>query len=58
LYRRCTASFCGSPGNSLIRFGVPDGTPLNRFKRMRSRVYHACDMPDPGRGGGRHGALR
>ena len=25
LYRRCTASFWGNPGNSLIRFGVPDG---------------------------------
>ena len=25
LYRRCTASFWGNSGNSLIRFGVPDG---------------------------------
>jgi hypothetical protein len=25
LYRRCTASFWGNPGNSLILFGVPDG---------------------------------
>ena len=25
LYRRCTASLRGNPGNSLIRFGVPDG---------------------------------
>jgi hypothetical protein len=24
-YGRCTASFPGNPGNSLIRFGVPDG---------------------------------
>jgi integrase len=25
LYRRCTASFWGNPGNSLKRLGVPDG---------------------------------
>jgi hypothetical protein len=43
---------------SLSDVGVPDGTTLNRFRLMRSRVYHASEMSDPGRGGGRHGAFR
>ncbi len=38
--------------------GVPDGTTFNRFRLMRSRVYHACDMSGPGRGGRQHGAVR
>jgi hypothetical protein len=45
-------------GKRLIVFGVPDGTTLNRFRVIRSHVYHACDMSDLGRGGGRHGTLR
>ena len=38
--------------------GVPDGTTLNRFRLMRSRVYHAFEVSDPGRGGGRYGVFR
>ena len=34
--------------------GVPDGTTLNRFRLMRSLLYHTYNRLFPGRGGGRH----
>ena len=38
--------------------GVPDRTTLNRFRLMRSRVYHASGMSGQEDVGWRHGTIR